>query len=116
MHNNTGKYLIALNTALNVNINWLLTGNGEMFVNADKNTFKPRNDISVNQKILTIGTRISELQKINNFKDKDMAKILGIFEEDYEGLKLGDRELTIKIINRFKQYFTITSDWLLYGE
>ena len=45
-----------------------------------------------------------------------MAKLLSISEDDYIDLKTGDISPDINILNRLKQFFNVSIDYLLYGE
>ncbi len=95
-----------------VNANWLLTGTGNMFINTTENA----ESININPADFEIGKRLSKIQEQNKCPDKDMAKILGIYEYEYYDLKQGLKEPTIKILNNLKQSFNISVDWLLYGD
>ena len=109
-------FLISLNNNLNININWLLTGNGEMLINSCGNSLKKSDNESIVKKNVYIGKRLIQIQEKNNLLDKDMAKILEMYRDDYIDLKLGNKEPTFKIINKIKQSFDISIDWLLYGD
>lgn len=111
----TLRYLI---DKFNVNINWLLTGTGNMFLNSSID-----DDILISQKNLynntvsfKIGNRLTQIQEENKFQDKEMAKTLGIYEYEYIDLKQNSKEPTLKILNNLKQNFNISLDWLLYGD
>lgn len=110
------EILLLLNKKFNVNINWLITGTGNMFINSKENTLEKQNDTLVNKKISTLGLRLSEIQEKNNYQNKDMAELLGIYEYEYIGLKQGKKTPTLEILNNLKKYFKISVDWLLYGD
>ena len=110
------EILLLLNKKYNVNINWLISGEGSMFLNSRENTLEKRNDELISQKTLTLGQRLLEIQEKNNYQNKDMANLLGIYEYEYIGLKQGKKAPTFEIINNLKQYFKISVDWLLYGD
>ena len=100
-----------------VNINWLLTGNGNMFFNSPANNdFCPKENNSDNPIFFKIGSRLNKLQHENKVSDSEMAKILGIYEYEYKDLKNGIKEPTLKILNCLKQTFKISIDWILDGE
>lgn len=110
------EILLILIITFNVNINWLLSGNGSMFIDKKEFSYKYQENCLIPQKILSFNNRLIFVQEKNDFLDRDMAKILGIYEEDYIDLKSGIREPSFKIINRIKQFFNISIDWLLYGD
>ena len=110
------EILSILNTKLNVNINWLITGLGAMFVNTNINTLFRCDNSFIDNKILSVGSSFNQIQKVNNLKDVEMEKILVIFEDDYIDIKNGQREPNFRILNNIKRAFNISIDWLLYGE
>ncbi len=99
-----------------VNINWFLTGNGSMFLNSEETLSNQLSDVNNVYFSFRIGKRLSFLQEKNKYQDKDMAKILGIYEYEYIDLKNGIKEPTLKILNCIKKYFNVSIDWLLYGD
>lgn len=106
-----------LSNSFGVNINWLLTGNGDMFFNSPKNEDFPKKESnSVNSIFFNIGNRLNKLQAENKVSDTEMAKILGIYEYEYTDLKNGIKEPNLKILNCLKEAFNISVDWILYGE
>lgn len=100
----------------NVNLNYIFSGQGQMFIKPDDNTLERQNDTTVKERVSHFGERLGELQDKHEYLDKDMAKLLKISEEDYIDLKLGDIEPDLKILNRLKQCFKVSIDYLLYGE
>ncbi|DAB09788.1 TPA: hypothetical protein CPT95_03645 [Candidatus Gastranaerophilales bacterium HUM_15] len=99
-----------------VNPFWLFTGQGQMFIKPDDNTLERQNDTTVKERVSHFGERLGELQDKHEYLDKDMAKLLKISEEDYIDLKLGDIEPDLEVLNRLKQCFKVSIDYLLYGE
>lgn len=80
------------------------------------NTGERQNDTTVKERVSHFGERLGDLQDQHEYLDKDMAKLLKISEEDYIDLKLGDTEPDLAILNRLKQCFKVSIDYLLYGE
>ena len=105
-----------LASAYNVNLNYILSGQGQMFIKPDENTGERQNDTTVKERVSHFGERLGDLQDQHEYLDKDMAKLLKISEEDYIDLKLGDTEPDLAILNRLKQCFKVSIDYLLYGE
>lgn len=80
------------------------------------NSLERQNDTSISQKAQKFGYRLSELQDKHEYLDKDMAKLLRISEDEYIDMKMGDISPDINVLNRLKQCFKVSIDWLLYGE
>ncbi len=111
----SGRLIESLVTICNVNAYWLYTGEGNMFYNPDENSGMRQNDLSVGEKFANFGKRLSELQAKHNFLDREMAKLLGISERQYISLVTGSRKPDVDVLNRIKQNFVISVDYLLYG-
>ncbi len=107
------EFLTELVKSFNVNINWLLTGEGDMFSVLTK---KSADSAIHSKKYINIGKHLDEIQQKNNYPDKEMAKILGIYEYEYVDLKQGFKEPTLKILDILKSFFQISIDWFLYGD
>lgn len=75
-----------------------------------------QNDTTVDEKSSQFGTRLAELQDKHNFLDREMAQLLKISEKDYIKLVVGEKQPDINILNRIKQNFKISIDYLLYGD
>ena len=63
----------------------------------------------------SFGKRLSALQAKHNLLDREMAKLLDISERHYISVVTGKKEADISILNRIKQNFSVTIDYLLYG-
>lgn len=100
----------------NVNLNYIFSGQGQMFIKPDNNTLERQNDTTVKERVSHFGERLGELQDKHEYLDKDMAKLLSISEEEYIDLKLDDKEPDFKILVRLKQCFKVSIDWLLFGD
>lgn len=110
----SGKLLGALAVYCNVNINWLLTGDGKMFFNPKDNSGERQFDQTINQRFKNFGKRLSELQAQHNFLDREMAKLLGISERQYISIVTGSKQPTIDVLNNLKQNFRVSLDYILY--
>ena len=94
----------------------------ELFIRADNpdiyvcdNSGERQNDVSVSNKIESVGQRFGQLQDQHDYLDKDMAKLLNISEDDYISIKCGDALPNIEILTLAKQKFKVSIDWLLFG-
>lgn len=79
-------------------------------------TFERQNDTTVDEKSSQFGKRLVELQAKHNFLDREMAKLLDITERTYLALVVGKKQPDLGILNRIKQNFKVSIDYLLYGE
>lgn len=85
-------------------------------VSISDNSGERQNDTSVDEKSLLFGKRLSLLQEKYNFLDREMAILLNLSEKDYIKLITGKIKPDSDILNKIKQNFKISIDYLLYGE
>lgn len=85
-------------------------------IKISENSGERQNDTSVDEKSSQFGKRLSELQAKHNFLDREMAQLLKISEKDYLKLVVGKIQPDLNILNRIKQNFKVSIDYLLYGE
>ena len=97
----------------NLNINWLLTGNGEMFLN-DKNTFELKT-VEKYSKFQNFASRFNELIKKSELDIKTFSGVVDIKLERVAELSVGVKLPTINEIISLCECFNITADWLLFG-
>lgn len=107
--------LLLINT-FNVNINWLLTGQGEMFISTCENTLEKNNNIEIIKNTDTFYKRFNQIQKENDLNDFQLSKLTGIEESRIEKLGIGKVLPTLEELNTLKSHFDVSIDWLLYGE
>lgn len=112
----SAKLIESLVLLCNVNIKWLYTGHGQMFFANDEDNWQRQNDTAVQEKFSQFGKRLSELQAFHNFLDREMAQLLGVSERHYISVITGRREPDIDMVNKLKQNFKISVEYLLYGE
>ena len=74
------------------------------------------NDETICLKTEDFGKRLYAIQKKNDYTDRKMAKILGIYEDEYIDLAYGNKEPNLRILNNIKSHFQVSIDYLLYGE
>lgn len=89
---------------------------GVKLYKTDAYSLERQNDTSVDEKSSQFGKRLSELQAKHNFLDREMAQLLKISENDYLKLVVGKIQPDLNILNRIKQNFKVSIDYLLYGE
>lgn len=101
---------------LNININWLLTGTGDMFISTCENTLQEQNNSNLVKNLDTFYKRFNKLQKENNLNDYQMSKKTGITETRIEKLGIGKAVPSLDELSALKSNFDVSIDWLLYGE
>lgn len=73
-------------------------------------------DDTISERIENFGKRLYKIQEKNDLTDRQMAKLLGIYEDEYVDLAYGDKEPNMRILNNIKSHFQVSIDYLLYGE
>lgn len=94
----------------NVNLNWLLTGNGEMFL--AQPTLKVRDE---DKKIAlrNFGGKINKLQTENDLALSEAAEILEISEDDFVDYCLNRKKPDINIVLKIIAKFDVNFDWFV---
>lgn len=85
-------------------------------VSIANNSGTPVKDDTIKERTENFGKRLYKIQEKNNLTDRQMAKLLGIYEDEYLDLAYGDKEPNLRILNNIKSHFQISIDYLLYGE
>lgn len=73
-------------------------------------------DDKIKDRTENFGKRLFKIQEKNDLTDRQMAKLLGIYEDEYVDLAYGDKEPNMRILNNIKSNFQVSIDYLLYGE
>ncbi len=107
--------LKALINVCSINLNWLITGEGSMFIEKNKNSLRRQNDENICLKLTQAGKRLVKIQEKHNFLDKEMAQLLKISEKEYIKLIMGELDFNIYILANLKQNFEVDIDELLFG-
>jgi DNA-binding XRE family transcriptional regulator len=94
----------------NVNLNWLLTGEGEMFMTQP--TLKVRDE---DKKIAlrNFGGKINKLQTENDLSLSEAAEILEISEDDFVDYCLNRKKPDINIILKIIEKFDVNFEWFI---
>lgn len=85
-------------------------------VSISDNSGERQNDTLVDEKFKDFSKRLVQLQNKHNFLEREMGTLLQISEKDYIKLVKGTKEPTIAILNRIKQNFKVSIDYLMYGD
>lgn len=108
--------LYKLANNFNVNLNYLVSGTGQMFFNNCENTHVfIKNEQSILQ-FKNWGKRLSQVLVENDETPYAFSKRTGIKESRLEKFLLDSVEPTVSELNAIKNNVDISVDWLLYGE
>ena len=118
--NPTSEFLLALKEVFSdLDINWLLTGKGSMFIRQIPDLSVQYNP-DAEEKLKSIGERIAYIQDINNINLADFAKMLDVDKTRIAQIMEGYRDIDPKtlgiLIVNLKKNFNIDIDWLIFGE
>lgn len=108
--------LYKLSKHFNINLNYLVSGVGEMFINTCENSHGfIRNDKAL-ENFKTWGRRLSKLLNDNDEIPHHFSQRTGIHESRIDDFILDSVPPTIKELNAIKSNVDISIDELLYGE
>ncbi|MDY0388294.1 MAG: helix-turn-helix domain-containing protein [Candidatus Cloacimonadales bacterium] len=88
--------LINISQTYKININWLLTGTGEMFLSAGK---EPEDKQEDNSELLSLKKRYDQLERVYN----DLKKSIDQSEKEYSLLSTKNQELNQELFTRLKE-------------
>ena len=115
----SARLLIALNRYCNVNINWMLTGQGERFLpnhslkyeSLAKNQNQALQDSANNW-----FSRLEEVLKENDIDLDYFETITGIPKKHIDNFKYNKAMPSVEDLTLIKSNFNVSIDWLLYGD
>lgn len=98
----SAELFLQLKEKFNININWLLTGEGEMF-NSPPSLKLRKMPLELAMK--NFGRKLNKLQTENDLSLSDAAEVLNISEDDFVDYCLNrkkpDLDIVVKILNKF---------------
>lgn len=100
----------------NINLHYLFTGQGQMFLSGESNTKQPKENDKILKNYKFFGYRLAELQDELGYLDKAMARLMGIDEKKYIRIKLGDEGATVEQLVSLASKVDVSLDWLIKGE
>ena len=114
----SAKLLIGLNRYCNVNVNWILTGQGEQFLSNNS----LRHDALVQSQSKDLDnslqdwvSRLNIILEENNLNYGDFANLIDISHKRLDNL-ISKKELpNLDELTKIKSNFNVSIDWLLYG-
>lgn len=108
--------LVSLLFDFGVNLNYLIAGKGEMFINECENTHALIDNPKYTSKFKNWGERLCNLLGENNITPKSFAKLTGINASRMEAFIIDSTEPTVSELTSIKAKADISVDELLYGE
>ena len=116
-HSNPSIELISkLVDIFNINLNWLISGQGDMFISNCDNTLELHNNEDLTKNIDTFKERFQKLVDTNNLNSYSLSKKTNIRESRCEELYIGKKLPNFEDLHALKSHFDVSLDWLLYGE
>mgnify|MGYP002627251070 CR=1 FL=1 len=94
------EFLNQLIEIFSLNINWLISGKGEIFSNITK----------------TMGEKISYIKTKNNLSTMQISKALDISESDFNKIINDKKFPDLQVLLKLKHNFNVSMDWLLENE
>lgn len=108
-------FVTKLYNELNININWFISGSGDMF-NKPAASLKQTPYVDVSSQTQKSGDRLINIQDANDLSNSDMANLIQVSEKTYIKMAANKEPLTIKDLNNIKSnFYNVDTDWLLYG-
>lgn len=108
--------LVSLLVDFNVNLNYLIAGKGEMFINECENTHTLVDNQKCTSNFKIWGERLCNLFAENNITPRSFAKLAGISASRIDDFIINSTEPTVSELNAIKSKVDISIDELLYGE
>lgn len=108
--------LYKLSTEYNINLNYLIRGVGEMFINTCENTHVFIKNDKALENFKTWGHRLAKILDENDETSYHFSKRTNIHESRIDDFILDSVPPTIKELNAIKSNVDISIDELLYGE
>lgn len=108
------EFIATLRNFTKVNLDWLLFGNGEMFI-------KPKNTLEIKyepcaEQLKEFGKRLNKLRIHADMITRDISMLLEMKEDRFSDLCIGKKEPTLAEIAKICENFEVTADWLMFGK
>jgi len=109
-------FLLKLSDILNVNIHYLYTGEGSMFIVPETNQFEECDDNSVLEDFKNFHTRYTKMLADSNTTDYKVSKRTGISESRLEKIGLGDAVITMEEFIKLRSKYVFDANMLLFNK
>lgn len=114
----SAKLLIGLNRYCNVNINWMLTGQGEQFLSNHSlrhEALVQSQSQDLDNSLRNWVSRLNIILEENNLNYGDFANLIDISHKRLDNL-ISKKELpNFEELTKIKSNFNVSLDWLMYG-
>lgn len=109
--------LAKINNRFDINLNWLLTGKGDMLIK-ETNTLKLRDcDFPIEEKMTDWGSkRLRKIPAENKMISEDFAKKINVKMKRLFGLCMDNSNPTLEELFNIKRKVDVSIDWLLFGD
>lgn len=109
-------FVLKLSDILNVNIHYLYTGEGSMFIVPETNQFEECDDNSILENFKSFHERYTKMLADLNITDYKVSKRTGISESRLEKIGLGDAVISMEEFIKLRSKYVFDADWLLFNK
>lgn len=109
-------FLLKLANILNVNLHFLYTGEGEMFIIQGTEQFEECNDTLILENFKNFHVRYTKMLAVLNTTDYEVAKRTGIPESRLEKIGLGDAVITMEEFIKLRAKYAFDANMLLFDK
>lgn len=109
-------FLVSLYNVFHININWLLTGNGPMFIEPEHNAFEECDDAEISKNFKDLHKRYTKMLAELNITDYEVSKKTGISETRLEKIGLGDTDITMEEFIKLRSKYAFDANMFLYNK
>lgn len=103
----SSSFILSIYKQLAVNINWLLTGEGEVYVN---------NDSKVRKDELSLGVRLKKCRKSLNLTQDEFGKKLSVTHGFISRIEKNNSAMGAEFLYKLNLQFNVNINWLLAGD
>lgn len=109
-------FLLKLTNILNVNLHFLYTGQGAMFINTDTTVFEKCEDEEISKNFKYLHVRYTKMLADSNTTDYEVSKRTGISESRLEKIGLGDASITMDELIKLRSKYVFDANELLFNK
>lgn len=109
-------FLLKLSDILNVNLHYLYTGEGSMFITPETNQFEECDDNRVLEDFKDFHMRFTKMLADLNTTDYKVSKRTGISESRLEKIGLGDAVISMEEFIKLRSKYMFDANWLLFNK
>jgi transcriptional regulator with XRE-family HTH domain len=103
----SSSFILSIYKQLAVNINWLLTGEGEVYVN---------NDSKVSKDELSLGVRLKKCRKSLNLTQDEFGKKLSVTHGFISRIENNNNAMGAEFLYELNRQLNVNINWLLAGD